>query len=143
MPASGPGVPWLWPVPQAPARRLSGHDAARYPHEFSGGQRQRLNLARALAVQPEGLILDEPISALDAVVGQQILELLQAVQQARGLSYLFICHDLCVVAQISDTVAVMVHGKIVERDPVQEVFLHPSHRRQRSCSPRCPICRRS
>ena len=106
---------------------LSAHDAAKYPREFSGGQRQRLNLARALAVQPEGLILDEPISALDAVVGQQILELLQAVQQARGLSYLFICHDLSVVAQISDTVAVMAHGQIVERGPVQEVFLRPSH----------------
>ena len=97
----------------------------RYPHEFSGGQRQRIGIARALAVEPELIICDEPTSALDVTVRSQVLELLKSLQKERGLSYLFITHDLSIIPTIADEVAVMREGKIVEQGLVEEVMEHP------------------
>ncbi len=99
----------------------------RYPHEFSGGQRQRLCIARALAVEPQLIVCDEPTSALDVSVQKQIIELLQNLQQRIGISYLFITHDLGVVAEIADQVAVMYQGKILELDETQKVLYSPQH----------------
>jgi len=106
---------------------IASSSADRYPHEFSGGQRQRIGIARALSVNPSLIICDEPVSALDVSIQSQIINLLKELQNTLGLSYLFISHDLNVVGYISDMVAVMYLGHIMEYAPIEEMYNKPLH----------------
>ena len=111
----------------------------RYPHEFSGGQRQRVGLARSIVMEPEFIIADEPISALDVSIRAQVLNLLKKFQKERGLSYLFIAHDLSIVRFISDRIAVIHKGKIVEISETTELFEYPLHPYTKSLMSAIPV----
>ncbi len=113
--------------------------ASRFPHEFSGGQRQRIGIARALVMQPEFIIADEPISALDVSIRAQVLNLLAELQKKRGLTYLFISHDLSVMRFICDRIAVIHLGEIVELCETEELFRHPLHPYTRALLSAVPV----
>jgi peptide/nickel transport system ATP-binding protein len=118
---------------------LPARAAERYPHEFSGGQRQRIGLARALALQPALIVADEPVSALDVSIQAQVLNLMKQLQRERELTYLFISHDLSVVRYLSDVIAVMYLGKIVEIGPAAEVYATPQHHYTRGLIDTIPV----
>ncbi|WP_283595718.1 ABC transporter ATP-binding protein [Paraclostridium bifermentans] len=106
---------------------LNEQHAGRYPHEFSGGQRQRIGIARSLAIEPKFIIADEPISALDVSIQAQVVNLLRKLQKEKGLTYLFIAHDLSMVKYISDRIGVMHHGRLVELTTSEELYANPIH----------------
>ena len=111
----------------------------RYPHEFSGGQRQRVGLARSIVMEPELIVADEPISALDVSIRAQVLNLLKKFQQERGLTYLFIAHDLSIVRFISDRIVVIYKGRIMEVAETEELFAYPLHPYTHSLMSAIPI----
>jgi len=118
---------------------LTGEMLDRYPHEFSGGQRQRIGIARALALDPKLVIADEPVSALDVSVRSQVLNLMVRLQRERNLTYVFISHDLSVVEHVSDSIAIMYLGRIVEKGPVDRIFAHPAHPYTRALIAAIPV----
>lgn len=118
---------------------LSPDHARRYPHEFSGGQRQRIGIARALAVEPDCIIADEPVSALDVSVQAQIINLIQDLQEQRGLSVLFISHDLSVVEHLCDDIVVMYLGRVMESGPSEQVYSAPRHPYTRALLSASPV----